>query len=286
MKKWVDFFFYSNLYAVVLITALIYQSFLLNGVPFSWTPEVAVLVCGTLFVYPFHRVNGLKSIPDASKMERHYFAQNHSVFIYGLSLVGLIGAGYYTLQLSLNDWLLLIPVGFISVAYILPIVPQNGKWIKIRELPYLKVFFIAVVVAYLTVVFPLQKNIDWKGLTFLAFSRSLFLIAITIPFDIRDYGIDKLQGIQTLPVKFGIEKSKSIAVFINIFFTLFSFVQFFSLGLISLAVFFAFWISETYADVFIKKADPTKSEHWFSIYVEGAILVQTALVVLAIWVYG
>ena len=54
------------------------------------------------------------------------------------------------------------------------------------------------------------------------FERFLFIMAITIPFDIRDLKIDNQVGLKTIPSILGIKKSKMIAYFLLILMSAFA----------------------------------------------------------------
>jgi len=195
----IRFFFYSNLYVVVVIGALLLQnSWIFNSEEINQNSTGFVLAA-TLFLYPFHRVYGIRQLSsEASMMERHEFVANNQTIVWIIAAIGFLGTCWFGYQLPLNNWIIHFLVGAIGVLYVLPIVPSKGKWIKLREIPFLKVFFISMVVSYLTTVF-IVDDLSSPALWAVFIIRFLFLVAVTIPFDIRDYGIDKWQTLQTLP---------------------------------------------------------------------------------------
>ena len=124
-----------------------------------------------------------------------------------LSLVGLIYAAF---QFSWRDLLFVIPFFLLTLFYI---VPFGGRLRGLRNLPGFKLFLIAAVWSGVTVLFPIWVNdlfLDGKAwLLFL--QRFLFVLAITIPFDIRDLQLDD-PDLATLPQTIGVMRSKLLAL--------------------------------------------------------------------------
>ena len=82
-----------------------------------------------------------------------------------------------------------------------------------RDVPLLKIFIIAFSWTYLTIIIPvIVHNISFdSNLILNIIVRFLFVLAITIPFDIRDLKFDK---VITLPKYLGVKKSKILAYII------------------------------------------------------------------------
>ena len=275
----IKYFFYSNAFAVVVIASLLLQNFwLLPNLSLSYD-AMWFIVSATCFLYPFHRVYGLLQLQPNAMMERHVFVKTHSFSVWALAAVGFVAAIWFGIQLPLSHWVYHMPVGLIGLLYVIPLVPINGKRAKLREVPYLKVFFIAFVVAYLTTIFVVQ-NLNEPTLWMVFLMRFLFLVAVTIPFDIRDYGADRVQGIKTLPIVLGIDKAIKWALLCNLIFAVVALSIFFS-GAFSIPILMALIISEIYSGIWIKQAKPIKSEFWFSTRIEGSIIIQTLLLAVA-----
>ncbi len=86
--------------------------------------------------------------------------------------------------------------------------------IKIRKIPYLKSFLISISWTSACVIFPLLNNFANIHLN-LMLSIFCFFLALTIPFDIRDF--DQDQGkIKTIVGKIGMKNSKFLAVILLI----------------------------------------------------------------------
>lgn len=130
---------------------------------------------------------------------------------YGLLLlVAFTGAGASLIRLSLVTLYALVPLGLISLFYAFPLF-GSGK--GLRDLPFIKVFLIALSWAYLTVMIPAAEcgfgmgNNEWSLFT----ERTLFLLAITLPFDIRDLPFDD-PAKRTFPQILGVRGAKGLAL--------------------------------------------------------------------------
>lgn len=103
---------------------------------------------------------------------------------------------------------LLIPA-FVAFIYALPL---GKNQLRLRELPFAKIFSIAFVWAWIGAFLctPVEEIGVRNAILFV--ERFLLIYAITIPFDLRDMVADQKKSITTIPLKIGIRKSLSSAV--------------------------------------------------------------------------
>ena len=103
---------------------------------------------------------------------------------------------------------LLVPA---VVLYILP--SRSGRATGLRYVPFLKLFLIAGVWSGVAVAFPFLASGDVAAPFFLPLliERGLFVLAITLPFDIRDLHYDPDRE-RTIPKALGLRSSKAAAV--------------------------------------------------------------------------
>ncbi|HIE45348.1 MAG TPA: hypothetical protein EYP87_04090 [Flavobacteriaceae bacterium] len=90
---------------------------------------------------------------------------------------------------------------------------------SLRNIAGLKLFLIAFSWAGITVLFPLVQNyISLRFADYLTFiQRFIFVIVITIPFDIRDMKYDN-SSLKTLPQQLGVSKTKIVGVLLIVLF--------------------------------------------------------------------
>jgi len=185
-----------------------------------------------------------------------------------------------------------IPVGIIAMSYTLAIIPGNvasaqadNKWIRLRDIPYLKVFLIVGVVTYVTTYLPhlyMDSHPDLLSpdFTLVVMGRALFIFAITLPFDIRDLNFDRETKLKTIPGKIGVKGTKKISAFLLLGLITTEAARYFgyqSDGAISSALI----VSAIIAIIFVRFSRPNGSEYFYSMALEGTMIIQFFLVVIA-----
>lgn len=121
-----------------------------------------------------------------------------------------IGA-YFAFQLSFDTLLVIGGFALLTFFYAVPLLKQKS----LRNLNSLKIFVVALVWAGVTVIVPiLSTDIDLNTDSWLTFVQRFFIVvALTIPFDIRDLQYD-VASLKTLPQQFGIIRVKVFGLFL------------------------------------------------------------------------
>lgn len=123
-----------------------------------------------------------------------------------------------------------------------------------------------------------ELQIDVTTLTLLL-EKFAFLVAITIPFDIRDMHYDD-PGQKTIPQLFGLNTARTLAiVFASI--SLMASASLYLSGIYGSYTLTAFALSAAVNIIFISSSDPKKSEMYFAGGVDSTLLIQTVLVGLS-----
>ena len=106
--------------------------------------------------------------------------------------------------------IVLIPFFLASVFYVVPLGYNKSN---LRNIATLKLFLIAISWAGVTVIFPLinYKILFHKDVLIQIIQIFLFIVGITIPFDIRDLQYDNPK-MRTLPQVIGLKKSKFVGL--------------------------------------------------------------------------
>lgn len=218
-----------------------------------------------------------------------------------VSETGDSGETTYSLNFSSNAvdfYLSCIIAGVIALSYALPVIPARPRWKRLRDLPGLKVILVALVWGVVTVVWP-YTSISWRdicitGMTevqdmyiqykdqavlFFLIIVTLYIYAITIPFDIRDYLIDGAK-VRSLPVVLGIRRARIVAMLVLIpvvgictagfFFLHYLKAEFLMIALVCLPT-----------AIVIGLATPRRHEYYYSLLTDGLLLVLWFAVWLA-----
>lgn len=218
MKKLLHFILYSNIFIAFCAVAMANASLLLLQKEHSFLID-SILFFGTLSTYNLCSFYQLEAYS-----EKFSFIKKNKYLIrvfFGISVLFLGGVLFW---INLNQLIFLFHLAIISVFYTVPVhLRTKAKTILYlpawRNIPFLKVFLIAYVWASATVVFPaLDKEliITNQIVILLFLERFLFILAITLPFDIRDYHLDKKTNLLT----FATWKTTYFAKILSIFFAL------------------------------------------------------------------
>ena len=134
-----------------------------------------------------------------------------------LSLVSLIPLVMTLNAMTLETFLFIFCLGILTLIYVLPLLPKTKN---LRDVSGLKIFVIALVWTGTTVGLPFfvtdQGNtlLDTETIYY-ASSRFFLIIALTIPFEIRDTKLDS-PYLKTLPQWVGITNTKVIGVLLSL----------------------------------------------------------------------
>ncbi len=210
----------------------------------------------TFFTYNFQRVVRIKK--NKIRPSEIWLKQNRRT-IFPLMFLALIVSFYHFINFKLATQIAIIFSATLSFLY-----PFG-----IRNIPFLKIFVISLVWAISTMLLILlennlliSQNIIWHFI-----SRFLFVFAITIPFDIRDLKHDSGE-IKTIPILFGFEKAKLIAIFSLFFCSVIVIFQQFQ-HQIKLSDFLALMLLYFLASLLIQKSNLNQNEMFFSFWVES-----------------
>ena len=206
--KFFNFYIFSNIH--VSFATFFLVKITLNNVGISENKTAWFVFFSTLLSYNAIRFLRIGEIDTWYNL---WLKQNKKN-LYAVSLFSLFALIHLSFQLRLKALLVLIPFALATLFYVFPI-----KKYSLRKVAGLKLFLIAFSWAGITVLFPLVQNYiqlrteDWLSF----FQRFLFIIVITIPFDIRDITYD-ISNLKTLPQQIGSYKSKILGTVLLLFF--------------------------------------------------------------------
>lgn len=282
LKKIADFFLFSNLFVAYCVVALCMSTELLLGHQ-SYTINLLVFFA-TLFVYNFQRLVRMDVQGDPSF--RQQWLQNNRTWLWGLTGMSAIVTAVLSLQLSTDSLLLLLPLGLIALMYPLPLFYWNNKWWKLRDIPGIKIFLIALVWSLVTVGLLVREHglLLTTDVWLLFFHRLFFIFAITIPFDIRDLKYDSLK-LKTIPLVLGEEKARYLALGALGLYELIVVVQFFLGGMMSVGALIALLCTSGATAFLLLRSTSEKGEYHFAFWVEGASVLMCLFLMAALFYF-
>lgn len=146
------------------------------------------------------------------KQKQHKFSRSLK-FIIALSIFSIAPIFISLLNFQLHTVFFIVILGIFTLLYVLPFLPRAKT---LRDVSGLKVFIIAIVWTGTTVVLPfISSEIVLSSLgtdeILYSISRFTFIIALIIPFEIRDLNLDAIY-LKTLPQVFGVFQTKILAI--------------------------------------------------------------------------
>ena len=143
------------------------------------------------------------------------WVEKNKAFLFLLSIFCLLGAATLLIRLNIWKWetlMLLAVSGVISILYVIKI---NGM--NMRELPHMKIHLISLSWVVVLLLFPaIQEGAELRWEVFVA--HYIYVLAVTIPFDIRDLKYDRERQ-KTIPQVLGVNGSKVLSILLLAGFT-------------------------------------------------------------------
>ncbi|WP_461589375.1 UbiA prenyltransferase family protein [Winogradskyella sp.] len=145
------------------------------------------------------------------------------------SFFAFLALCYFVLGLSHSTLICIAVLAVITFLYAIPILPMRyfrDKKKNLRQISGLKVYVIAFVWTFTTVILPLLANnieIDTDVIVS-SLQRYILVIVLMLPFEIRDLNFDSLK-LGTIPQRIGIKNTKIIGVVLLLVFFLLEFFK-------------------------------------------------------------
>lgn len=270
-----DGLLFSNLYIALCAMAQGALTYLLLGVPININ-VLGFLGCSTLFLYNLSMLLSRPPNPEVSPFRRVRWIFRHYNTIAALSAIALVALLPFSLRLQWQTLVAFGITGVIAVAYNFPFLWIGGKYTGLRGLPGAKLFIIAAVWALSCVLSPIVE-LHFSGTitptsstVILTIKRFLFVVAITIPFDIRDLFQDKQYQLKTIPVLLG-EKGALLlcqillGTYIGLLFIFSNPIHYYTLAL-AFVTLFTGWL--------IFKSQWQRNEYYYFFFLDGTLLLQ------------
>lgn len=263
LKKIFNFYIFSNIHVALACFSLTKLS-LLYWQNNSNTVPIFVFFA-TVTSYNYIRLTRQKNI-------KSWFSNwliDHNIFLILLTIMSLLIMTFYTFRLNLKALFILIPFASLTFLYVLP--SGFSKKLNLRNLPALKIFVIALSWAGITVLFPLlQFEIFNEKVLWLFLQRFFFVVALTIPFDIRDLPYDS-KNLLTLPHLLGVKNVKILGL---LFLGISILIEIFVFGTNNI------WIITLTAiclSFLLLKATNSQNKYYSAFWVEGIPILWLAL---------
>jgi 4-hydroxybenzoate polyprenyltransferase len=186
---------WSNAHVPFLILALYHttQVLFLDELKFSFYD--LLLFGASMAVYGGHRILQIRlGWREMDKSDIDAIKKISLSEIYLGAFIGLWALPY----LERTILLMQIPAALVTLLYIFPVLKTSQGSLSLRNSGLFKPLFVAVTATWVTATVPLIHSFSELELASYSFSHFLFLMAITLPFDLRDLEVDRRNGLRTM----------------------------------------------------------------------------------------
>ncbi len=242
--------------------------------------------CCTLCSYCLQRYIQF-SYRKKKQSDRQNWLVGNRLYVGGTILAsGIAGAILGLTILTPIQILCFVPVSLISLFYSLKVLGRSKKSTRsknagLRDLPGVKIFMVAISWSFLCGLMPIWisgfSDMEPIQIIFVCLEKLFFIIAITIPFDIRDLKYDHVSN-NTIPQVFGVTRSIYIA---NGLLLVAALCGVFS-GVFSAEVLAGLMLSYATTMIVLLYVDEEKPELYYSGLIDATIVFQLLFVVGAI----
>ena len=268
--KWLqrifDFYINSSIHVSLAVVALVFVTY--STLDILYQKEFI------LFVF-FATITGYNFIKYSSLAKLHHRSLTESLRAIQLfSFVCFICMVYYTVFLSREVLFVCAIFGALTLLYALPVFSRKRN---LRSFYGAKMYTIAIVWAGVTVILPVLDSLQELQMdVWISFvQRFLFIIVITLPFDIRDLNYDR-EDINTIPKSLGIKYTKFLGVGLLIVFFILELFK----DEIQYENVFALSIIGVLSVLFLIASSEKQYKYYASFFVEGLPMVWWGLLYL------
>jgi len=223
LKRIFDFYLFSNIHVALSGFCLTKVTLFKFNIENSLTPYFVGL--SIIISYNFIRFFEIKK--KRLNWYKNWFELNKKyLFILSFITLLLLGLVLNSDNFKMKSIVILFPFAFMTFFYVVPLFKIGKLEVSFRNFPFIKIFSIAVAWAGITVLFPIyDANYLISEHVFLEFfQRTLLLISITIPFDIRDVKRDS-DTLKTIPQVLGVVNSKLLGYMLLLGFVCIGFIR-------------------------------------------------------------
>lgn len=279
--KILNSFVIDNFFIAICSIGMVFSTFLLNNIPLTLSPFIVFLALSTYLLYNFHRISFYLDFSRWRKFFDSMMKVNLGIAEKLFFIISISGILICIFQIHPRIYPYLLPLAFLAISYSVPLFGKGGSKRKLREFYLIKTPVLAAVWGFTTTIIPLvEYNISLEssfvGLQII--SRTLFVFALCIPFEMRDMEIDKKNNIRTLAVICGLKNTRLIGLGI----VALEIITHHLMVPLSSASIYALDLSSLVAMFLILIQNEKRSPFFYKLYVDGNMLIRFIFLFIAI----
>jgi hypothetical protein len=274
LKKIIDFYIFSNIHVAMSGFSLTKITLLGFGISNNSIP----FFVGFSIIVSYNFIRYYEITENRLIWFKDWFFKNIKkiMIVYLLSIAG-IGYILFFTNFYLKSLIVLLPFVFMTFFYAIPLFKIGKTEFSFRNFPAIKIFSIAIAWAGISVIFPLyEAKYQLTSEIYLEFiQRILYLLALTIPFDIRDVDDDST-SLKTLPQMLGITNVKILGIWLLLGFVL---LENLKVNFTYSNLLIAFLVG-IITGLFLWFSKPKSTRYYISFWVESIPIIWLGLILL------
>jgi len=211
LKRIFNFYLNSSIHVALAASALAWVSLIEMGLHCD-KPLLYFIFFATITGYNFVKYFGVVKF-------HHRSLAGWLKVIQVFSFMAFLAMCYFAFYLETDTLTVIGILGIITFFYAIPVmIPKHYLFDdhkNLRQIGGLKVYLIALIWMFTTVIVPLvNNNVPIEAdVCVISMQRFFYVLVLMLPFEIRDLNYDNLR-LATIPQKIGIKKTKIIGVFL------------------------------------------------------------------------
>ncbi|QTE23870.1 hypothetical protein [Polaribacter cellanae] len=255
LKTAFDFYINASIHVAFAVLCLVRITEFYLDLSYNENLDIFIFL-GTITGYNFVKYAGVAKLHHKSLTNG---LKNIQIFSFLCFLI----LCYYTILIPFKTLLFGVPFILLTVLYAVPFLSGFHK--NLRQVSYLKIIVVALVWVGFTVLVPVfdaNRVIDFNTVL-IAIQRFLIIVALILPFDIRDVKYDAI-SLQTIPKKIGVQKTKRLGLILMIFSLLLEYLIVPQIDAKNAFMIFFFLVI-----IFLMRAKTNQSKYYSSFWVEA-----------------
>lgn len=267
ISRLLTFLVYSNFWIGLGAALITWETYLIHDYPIDYE-VISFVFFATILTYTFQRSVKLLNQSRTQNARLRWMRKN-DLLVKAILILSTAACIRHAFYFTFEVYVLLVGCGFLSLFYIVKIPGKLGK--NLRDIPSLKIFLIATVWSATATLIPYLNLQNYIGeFPWLLFTANfLFIIALTIPFDIRDLHLDEPEK-KTIPQLLGEKRSVQLAMALLI-------VYWPLLCLLTGMILYASLLGVCLSIILVNGAKKASNDFYFSLVIDGLLILLPLL---------
>lgn len=284
VKRAIDFILYSNIFIGLCAVALAFTNQLTVEGNLHVSRAYGFVFFSTVFTYSLLK---FRHTGETTTQTTHLnWALQQPQTAKNIQLIALIAAIAFFFMLPKVTMVIVAFMGALTALYALVDIPFVKPARKLRNYGLLKTPLVALVWSVTTVVVPLSASfVETDMMVFLLLRRFIFILALTIVFEVKDLVHDREYSLQTLPMRLGTSNTKLLAQGLLFGLMAINTVQYLFFD-IALANMLAVNLSLLVSVFCIQVVTEESKDYWYYVVLDGMMILQFIFVYLSVILFA